>query len=66
MPRFKVIGDVPVVDDTTGEDVLKGGTVELDDTIPGRNIPALIQSGCIAPSAVKDTKDAKADPKTEA
>lgn len=59
MPRFKVIGDVPVVDDTTGEDVFKGGTVELDDTIPGRNIPALIQSGCIAPPNVK------ADPKPE-
>ena len=58
LTRCEVIGQFPVVDARSGEDVFPGGIVELDPK--ATNIPALIAGGFVriatAPAAVKVEK----------
>jgi hypothetical protein len=58
LTRCDVIGQFPVVDARTGEDIPPGGVVELDPV--ATQIPALIAGGFVriaqAPAAVKAEK----------
>lgn len=53
--KYEVIGDLPIVG-VDGEDVRKGGTVELDESVI--NVRALVEAGFVRPAGVKPAKAA--------